>query len=122
MDVVEPREEVVQGVEVDEPGSGGSGSVRRGDNVLEKGDTTSNPTLKNVELMNSTTHLNVNVPGGDSLEVLMRWDILSHHRVGAESFSSPSGQADHPMEPKKFRLAMRLRGRAFPGGGLTGRS
>ena len=59
--------------------------------------------------MNSTTRLNVNVPSADSLEVFIRWDILSHHRMGAESFSSPSGQADHPMEPKKFRLAMRLR-------------
>ena len=57
-------------------------SVRRWNNVLEKGDTTSDPTLKNIELMNGTTCLNIDVPCGDSLEVFVSWDILSHHRVG----------------------------------------
>ena len=88
---------------------------------MEKGNTTSDPTLENVELMNSTTRLNVNVPGGDGLKVFVGWNILRHRRMSAESFGSPSGQANHPMKPKKFRLAMRLRS-YVPRWRLTGRS
>ena len=74
-----------------------SSSIRSGYNVLEKGNTTSNPTLLNIELMDSATCLNIDVPGGDRLKVFIGWDILSHHRVGAKGFGSPSSKTDHPM-------------------------
>ena len=77
--------------------------------MLEKGNATSNPTLLNIELMDSTTCLDVDVPGGDRLEVFIGWYILSHHRVGAKSLGRPSGKANHPMKPEQFGLAMWLR-------------
>ena len=77
----------------------GSGCLRRRDNMLEKGYSTSNPTLLNVELMYSTTCLDVDVPGRDSLKVFVRWYLLRHHRVGTKCLSRPGRKADHPMKP-----------------------
>ena len=65
--------------------------------------------MKDVELMDGTTHLNVNVAGRKGLEVFVGWDCLRHDRVGAKSLSGPGCQANHPLEPKKFGLAVRLR-------------
>ena len=67
--------------------------------MLEKGNPTGNPTLLNIELMDSTTCLDVDVPGGDSLKVFIRWYLLRHHRVGAKSLGRPSSKANHPVEP-----------------------
>ena len=57
--------------------------------MLEKGYSTSNPKLLNVELMDSTTCLDVDIPGRDSLKVFVRWYLLRHHRVQS---SRPQGR------------------------------
>ena len=67
--------------------------------MLKKGYSTSNPTLLNVELMYSTTCLDVDVPGRDSLKVFVRWYLLRHHRVSTKCLSRPGRKADHPMKP-----------------------
>ena len=46
-------------------------SIRSRYNVLEKGNTTGDPTLLNVELMDSATCLNVDILGGDRLKVFI---------------------------------------------------
>ena len=73
--------------------------IRRRYNMLEKGNTTSNPTLLNVELMYSTTCLDVDVPGRDSLKVFIRWYLLRHHGVGTKCLRRPGRKADHPVKP-----------------------
>ena len=76
---------------------------------MEERDTTSDTTLKDVELMDGPAHLNVNVPGGNGFKVLIRWNCFGHDRVGAKRFSNPGRQANHPMEPEKSWLMLRLR-------------
>ena len=44
--------------------------------------------MKDVELMDGTPRLNVNVAGRDGFKVFIRWNCFRHDRVGAEVIHS----------------------------------
>ena len=62
-----------------------------GEKLLEQSDV--------VELVDSATCLDINVPGRDGLKVLVGWYLLRHHRVGAKCLSGPGRKANHPVKP-----------------------
>ena len=50
-------------IRIDTINTKGGGCIRRRYNILEKRNSSRNPTLKNVEFMDGTTCLNINVAG-----------------------------------------------------------
>ena len=86
-------------VGVDTIDAEGGGRVRRRYDVLKERDSARNPTLLNVELMDCAAGLDIDVPGRNGLEVLIRWNFLSHNWVSAQGFSCPCRKANHPMKP-----------------------
>ena len=86
-------------VGVDTIDAEGGGRVRRRYDVLKERDSARNPTLLDVELMDCAACLDIDVPGRDGLEMLIRWNFLSHNWVSAQGFSCPRRKANHPMKP-----------------------